>query len=127
VTAINFLDQFKALMPTIVKSLKPAIVQGRSNVERDFDAITPVLLDGFQRRFDELSEAVAIVYAGNFSTEDLRGLIAFYKTPLGQKFLQKSAPVAQQAMLAGQRFGQSVAADLRQQIIDELRKKGHKI
>lgn len=45
--------------------------------------------------------------------------------PLGQRFLQKSAPVAQQSMLAGQRFGQSVAADMWLRIIDELRKKGH--
>jgi hypothetical protein len=70
-----------------------------------------------------LSEAVAIIYANNFSADDLRGLIAFYKTPLGQRFLQKSAPVAQQSMLAGQRFGQSVAADMRLRIVEELRKK----
>jgi uncharacterized protein len=127
VTAMRFVDQFKALMPTIVKGLKPAIVQGRDNVERDFDAVTPVLLDGFQGRLGDLSEAVAIIYANNFSADDLRGLIAFYKTPLGQRFLQKSAPIAQQSMLTGQRFGQSVAADLRQRIIDELRKKGHNL
>jgi uncharacterized protein len=30
-------------------------------------------------------------------------------------------------MLAGQRFGQSVAADMKQRIIDELRKKGHNL
>jgi hypothetical protein len=101
------------------------IVQGRGNVERDFDAVTPVLLDGFQGRLDDLSEAVAIIYANNFSADDLRGLIAFCKTPLGQRFLQRSATVAQQSVLAGQRFGQSVAAEMRQRIIEELRKKGH--
>lgn len=57
---MHFVDQFKALMPTIVKGLRPAIVHGRGNVERDFDAMTPVLLDGFQGRLDDLSEAVAV-------------------------------------------------------------------
>jgi hypothetical protein len=125
VTTIHFVEQFKAVIPTILKSLKPAVVQGRSNVERDYDVMVPVLLDGFQARFDELSEAAAIIYASNFSTEDLRGLIAFYKTPVGQKFLQKASVVAQQSMLAGQKFGQSVAADLQRRMIEELRKKGH--
>jgi uncharacterized protein len=110
VTTIHFVEQFKAVIPTILKSLKPAVVQGRSNVEHDYDAMVPVLLDGFQAR---------IIYASNFSTEDLRGLIAFYKTPVGQKFLQKASVVAQQSMLAGQKFGQSVAADLQRRMIEE--------
>jgi hypothetical protein len=34
-------DQFKAILPVVVRNLKPAIVQGRPEVERDFDAIMP--------------------------------------------------------------------------------------
>lgn len=127
VASMHFTDQFKEMIPTIIKTFKPAIVQGRGDVERDFDAITPILVKGFGSRLDELLDAVAIIYASNFSAEDLRGLRAFYSTPLGQRFLQKAAPIGQQAMLAGQRFGQSVAADLKQRIIEELRKKGHNI
>jgi uncharacterized protein len=125
VATIHLADQFKALMPTIMKGLKPAIVQGRSDVDRDYDALTPVLLEGFQARYDELSEAIAIIYANNFTPDDLHALIAFYKSPVGQKFLQKTPVVTQQSLLAGQKFGQSVAADLKQRIIEELRKKGH--
>ena len=127
VTIMHLIDQFKALMPTIMTSLKPAIVQGRGNVEQDYDALTPILLNGFQTRFSELSEAVAIVYASNFTPDDLRGLITFYKSPVGQKLLEKTPAVTQQSLLAGQKFGQSVAVELRQRIIEELRKKGHNI
>lgn len=127
VTTARLVDRFKALMPTIMKSLKPSIVQGRSDVERDYDALTPVLLDGFLARFDEMSEAVAIIYANNFTPDDLRALIAFYKTPVGQKFLAKSSLVAQQQLLAAERFGQSVAVELQQRMREELRKKGHNL
>jgi uncharacterized protein len=125
VTTMHMVDQFKALLPMIMKNLKPAIVQNRSDIERDYDAMTPILLDGFQARVGELSEAVAIIYASNFSAEDLQTLTAFYKTPTGQKFLQKTPGVAAQTMAAGQKFGQSVATELRQRMTDELRKKGH--
>jgi uncharacterized protein len=92
VTTIHFVEQFKAVIPAIMKSLKPAVVQGRSNVEHDYDAMVPVLLDGFRARFDELSEAAAIIYASNFSTEDLRGLIAFYKTARNSSRRHPSSP-----------------------------------
>ena len=77
-------------------------------MDHDYDAMTPLLQEGFQMRFAELSEAVAIIYSTNFSVDDLRTLVAFYNTPTGQKLLQKSPVVMQQSMTAGQKFGQSV-------------------
>ena len=125
IDTINLPNQFKNLMPMIMKNLKPAIVQGRSEVDRDYDAMVPVLLEASQARIGELIEAVAIIYSSNFSAEELRAVIAFYKTPVGQKFLQKQPFMMQQTMTAGQKFGQSVAADMQKRMIEELRKKGH--
>jgi hypothetical protein len=127
VTTMNLAEQFKALMPMIMKNLKPAIVQGRNDVDRDYEAMAPILLEGFQARMGELSEAVAIIYSSNFSADDLRAVSAFYKTPAGRKLLEKTPFVAQQTMAAGQKFGQSVAADMQKRIIEELRKKGHSL
>ena len=125
INTINLADQFKNLMPMIMKNLKPAIVQGRSGVDRDYDAMVPVLLEASQARIRELIEAVAIIYSSNFSAEELRAVIAFYKTPVGQKFLQKQPFMMQQTMTVGQKFGQSIAADMQKRMIEELRKKGH--
>jgi hypothetical protein len=120
-------QQFKALLPSILKSIKPAIVQNRPDVERDFDAFTPQLLSGFEARLDELIEAVVMVYASNFSADELRAATAFYRTPAGQAFLQKTPLVAQQTIAIGQKFGQSVGAEVQQRMIQELRSKGHTI
>jgi uncharacterized protein len=125
VTTMKLEDQFKALLPMVMKTIKPAIVQNRPDVERDFDALMPVLLAGMQTRLGELSDAVVAVYASNFSAEELRAATAFYRTPAGQKFLQKNPLVAQQTMLLGQKFGQSVGADAQRRMIEELRNKGH--
>jgi hypothetical protein len=125
VTTMKLEDQFKVLLPMMMKTIKPAIVQNRPDVERDFDALVPVLLAGMQARLSELSDAVVAVYASNFSAEELRAATAFYRTPVGQKFLQKNPLVAQQTMLLGQKFGQSVGADAQRRMIEELRNKGH--
>jgi uncharacterized protein len=125
ISTMKLEDQFKALLPMILKSLKPAIVQNRADVERDYDALAPILTQGFAVRVSELSDAVAAIYSSNFSAEELRAATAFYRTPAGQKFLLKTPSITQQTMAAGQKFGQSVGADAQKRMIEELRNKGH--
>jgi len=126
-TTMKFSDQFKALLPAVLQSLKPAIVQNRPEVDRDYDAIMPLILQSMNERLTELSEATATVYAANFTAGELRDITAFYRTPTGQRFLQKLPVVTQQSMAIGQRFGQAVTGELQSRISDELRKRGHKI
>jgi hypothetical protein len=126
VAMIKVSDQFKAL-PVIFQQLKPAIVQNRPDVARDYDALVPVLQDKLIARLADLEGSIITVYAGNFSAAELRDLIAFYKTPTGQKLLEKTPLIAQQTMAAGRQFGQVAGAEARQEMVDELRKKGHSI
>ncbi len=51
VDTIKLADRFKILLPTIFKTLKPAIVQNRADVERDFDALVPILMKKMDARF----------------------------------------------------------------------------
>ena len=118
-------DQFKAVLPTIIQHMKPAIVQNRADVARDFDAMMPVVQENMAARLGELSNAMAAVYASNFTAAELGDLTAFYKSPTGQKLLQKTPVIAAQTMAAGQKFGQAAAADAQKQMTDELRSKGH--
>jgi uncharacterized protein len=120
-------EQIKQMLPTIMQALKPAIVQGRPQVERDFDAVMPLLLDAVGSRIGEMVDQMASVYARNFTPDEMRQLVAFYRGPLGQKFLEKMPTVMQESMSVGQAFGQRIAGELRSRMIEELRKKGHSI
>jgi hypothetical protein len=120
-------DYFKTLMPAIMQQLKPAIVQNRPQVERDYDAIVPLLLDSMNARVNEIIDQIAALYARNFSVEELREVVAFYRGPTGQKFVQKLPLITQESMVIGQRFGQSIGAEIRGRIVEELRKRGHDI
>jgi uncharacterized protein len=127
VIAMHAADQLKSLLPILMQQLKPAIVQGRPDVERDYDAIMPALLDGLNARSSEFVELVATVYARNFAPAELRQVTAFYRSPIGQKLLEKMPTITQESMVAGQQWGQAVMGDMRNRIIDELRKRGHKL
>ena len=74
-----------------------------------------------------MAELFAQVYVRNFSVAELRDITAFYGTPTGQALLAKMPIVMQQSMLAGQQFGQAIAADLQKRVVEELRKRGHEV
>jgi hypothetical protein len=126
-TTMKSVDQFKAVMPSLMKALKPAIVQNRPEVERDYDALAPLLLETMNARVGEIIDTVAAIYARNFTVAELNEIIAFYRGPTGQKFVQRQAGVMQESMVAGQKWGQALGAELQRRMTDELRKKGHNI
>ena len=123
-------EQFKTILPIIMQQLKPAIVQGRPEVARDFDAMMPVLMEIMNAQSEpvaRLLEDIAMVYARNFTVDEMRRVTAFYREPVGQKFLDKMPVITQESMSAGQKFGQALAAELQKRMVEELRKRGHRI
>jgi uncharacterized protein len=109
-------DRFKAMLPVMMQNLKPAVVQGRPEVEKQYDATMPVLLEKAQKRVDELANTIASIYASNFTAQELRDLIAFYQTPTGKKLLERQTVIAQQSMAAGQELGRAVVQDVQQEM-----------
>jgi hypothetical protein len=120
-------ENAKQMLPAIVKLIKPAIVQGRPQVEKDFDAITPLLLESFKARLGEMTEMAAVLYATNFTVAEMKDIIAFYRGPTGQKLLTKGTMITQQLMAAGQQLGGQIGRELQSRIVEELKKKGHNI
>jgi uncharacterized protein len=118
-------ESMRSILPMIMQQLKPAVVQGRKEVERDFDTLNPVLIGAMNDRMKEFIELIAVIYANHFTAAELRDIVAFYRTPTGQKFVQSQAPLAQQAMSAGQQFAQKLIVDMQERMKQELRKKGH--
>lgn len=127
ITAMRATDQFKQLLPNIMQALKPALVQGRPEVERDFDAMMPVLIDGMSSRVNELVEQIADIYARNFTVDEMHQLTAFYATPVGLKLLDKTPVISRESLTLGQAFGQKVATELQGRIVEELGKKGYAV
>lgn len=57
------------------------------------------------------------LYMDNFSEDELRQISAFYKTPVGQKSLQKLPELMQQGAAIGQQVAEAHLPELREAII----------
>lgn len=124
VETMHLSDQYNTVIPSLFKVLKPALVQGRADVEREYDALTPMLIEVLRQRVSEMSDMAATVYAKNFSADDLHALNDFYKTPAGQRLREKTPAISAEMLVAGMKFGKSISEDVKQRMTDELRKKG---
>ena len=127
VNTMKLADQYKALLPAILLSLKPALTQDRPEIERDYEAMMPMIADAFTPYYTSMVDGIAAVYAANFTTAELRDIEAFYRQPVGQKMLEKMPAIGQQALAVGQEIGRKAAEELRQRLTEALRQKGHKL
>jgi uncharacterized protein len=127
VTTMKLADQYKALLPTILLSLRPALTQDRPEIERDYEAMMPMIADAFTPYYTSMVDGIATVYANNFTASELNEIEAFYRQPIGQKMLDKMPVISQQALAVGQEIGRKAADDLRQRLTEALRQKGHKL
>ena len=58
---------------------------------------------------DELVEVLVPVYASHFSREEVRAMIAFYRTPVGQKLIAETPALTADAMTVGQSWWRELA------------------
>jgi uncharacterized protein len=127
VNTMRLADQYKALLPAILLNLKPVLTQDRPEIERDYEAMMPMIADAFTPYYTSMVDGIAAVYANNFTVAELRDIEAFYRQPTGQKLLEKMPVISQQASAVGQEIGRKAAEDLRQRLTEALRQKGHKL
>jgi uncharacterized protein len=128
VTTMKMSDQLKTLVPMLAKNMKASMLVGRSpEFVRDFEAIMPAVMAAFEQRYDELTDVLAGVYAANFTVDELHDMTTFYRSSTGQKVLQLLPVVAQQSMQVGQAYGHRIGEELKQRLVDEMRKKGYDI
>jgi uncharacterized protein len=54
-----------------------------------------------QMPYDEMLDATAQIYQKHFTSSDVKGLIAFYQSEVGKKFLAEMPSLMQESMRAG--------------------------
>lgn len=110
-------NQMIAAMAQQQKDIDPKIV---SIVQDEMSKIMhdEFIANGF------ISEMSYKIYHKYFSTSELEEILAFYKTPTGNKMATLMPQVAQEGMLAGQQHGQSLGPVIQARLKARLEKEG---
>jgi hypothetical protein len=114
-------------VPGIVQRTKDELMQTNINYQKDLNEVAVIVAHKLAGREKEIGDGMASVYASEFTEQELKDLVTFYKSPLGQKLLA-SEPKAIQGSMAymnqwAQQFGEMVNGEFRA----EMRKRGKQI
>lgn len=126
-TMKNVRAVYASAVPTIVQRTKDALLQSNLNYQKDLDEVAVIVAQKMAGRENEIGEGMANVYANEFTEQELKDLVAFYKSPLGQKLLSTEPKAIQQSMGYMSQWAQSFAEQVNADFRAEMRKRGKQI
>lgn len=108
------------MMNTASDQLKSSFAKALPQNERS-QKIVESFLQKFHARFNSemLAEQVIPIYDKHLSAEDIKGLIQFYESPLGQRMVAALPQIARESQSAGYQLGQKVARQVLQEMQEE--------
>ena len=114
-------------VPNIVQQTKEALLSNNLNYQKDLNEVAVVVAQNLAGREKEIGDGMAQIYCIEFTEQELKDLVTFYKSPLGQKLLASEPRAIQSSMSYmnqwAQRFAETVNAEFRA----EMRKRGKQI
>ena len=126
-TMKNASAMYSAAVPNIVQQTKDQLMQSNLNYQKDLNEVAVVVAQKLAGREKEIGEGMAKVYAGEFTEQELKDLVSFYKTPLGQKLLATEPKAIQMSMTYMNQWAQQFAETVNGEFRAEMRKRGKEI
>ncbi len=115
---------FDSVLPALADRVKGRLIRLRPDLHQEISAtVEAVALQLTSRRAD-LNEAVARVWAKNFTEDELVTIAEFYKSPTGQKFAEIGPRVIQESLKSVEAWSTRVGEELYERSREELTKQG---
>src|SRR3954464_12724234 len=114
-------------VPNIVDQTKNALVQSNLNYQKDLNEVAVIVAKNLAGREQEIGDGMAKIYANEFTEQELKDLVAFYKSPLGQKLLATEPRAIQFSMSYMNQWAQVFAQTVNEQFRTEMKKRGKDI
>jgi uncharacterized protein len=120
-------DVFQPLVRGVVLKSKQMFMQTNFMWQKDLDEVAVIVQKQYDPRLSELVDAAARIYAGHFTEQELKDLLAFYQSPLGKKAIAEEPKALDESM----NYAGTWADNLSLQVIDsmraEMKKRGHEM
>jgi hypothetical protein len=126
-TMKNASAMYANAIPNLVQQTKDALLQANLNYQKDLNEVAVIVAQKLAGREKEIGDGMATVYANEFSEQELKDLVTFYKSPLGQKLLASEPRAIQFSMSYMNQWAQNFAETINGEFRAEMRKRGKQI
>ena len=105
-------SQLQEMVPQTEGSSK----QAQSVIKETMDIVSQ------EMSWDKIKDDYIRIYADTFTEEELKGIVRFYKTPIGQKFIEKTPELMRKSMEISQKQMRELMPKI-QKMIKEMKEK----
>ena len=118
---------YQNAVPNIVAQTKDTLLSNNLNYQKDLNEVAIIVAQNLAGREKEIGEGMARIYANEFTEQELKDLVTFYKSPLGQKLLASEPRAIQTSMTYMNQWAQQFAETVNGEFRAEMRKRGKQI
>ena len=118
---------YQNAVPNLVERTKETLIASNLNYQKDLNEVAPIVAKNLAGRQQEIGEGMAKAFATEFTEQELKELVAFYKSPLGQKLLTAEPKAIQDSMAFMNQWAQQFAEVVNGEFRTEMRKRGKQI
>jgi hypothetical protein len=126
-TMKNASAMYANAVPNIVEQTKNSLIQSNLNYQRDLTEVAVIVAKTLAGKEQEIGEGMAKIYANEFTEQELKDLVTFYKSPLGQKLLATEPRAIQFSMSYMNQWGMIFNQAVNEQFRLEMKKRGKDI
>jgi uncharacterized protein len=118
-------NMFDPLIPGIIESAKNVLLPTNPGLFRELNEVAALLRTQFAARRNEIIDEIARLYAQRFTEAEMKEAIAFYRTPVGKKFVSDEPAVIDQGLARTQAWSTKLQEDVITRFRAEMKKNGH--
>ncbi len=118
---------YATVVPNLVQRTMDALLQNNLNYQKDLGEVAQVVVKNLAGREKEIGEGMAKIFASDFTEQELKDIVTFYKTPLGQKLLAQEPKSIQASLGYMNTWVQAFAEEVNGMFRSEMRKRGKEI
>jgi uncharacterized protein len=126
-TMKNASAMYANAVPNLVQQTKNVLLQSNLNYQKDLNEVAEIVAKNLAGREKEIGDGMAQVYANEFTEQELKDLVTFYKSTLGQKLLSSEPRAIQFSMSYMNQWAQQFAETINGQFRAEMKKRGKEI
>lgn len=116
---------YDSVLPGVVEQVKNMFLQQNPALSRDLNEVAVKLRTDLRGRTSELTDEIARLYALRFTEQELKDVLAFYKTPLGQKVISEEPKILDASVQQAQAWANKISEEVLDKMRAEMKKKGH--
>jgi hypothetical protein len=120
----NVSQVYAGAVPNLVQRTKEQFLANNLSYQKDLNEVALTVAQSMTGREKEIGEQMAKIYANDFTEQELKDLIAFYKSTLGQKLLAQEPRSIQASTVFMGQWAQAFQEAVVNQFRDEMKKRG---